>query len=377
MDLNYENILSRLIAEKTVNPPGNELELCIYLDEVLSEIGFETEIQNLGNNRGNIVAKYGSDNPDIKLMLTGHLDVVGIDDGWITDPFVLTKKNNKYFGRGTCDMKGAIATMVSASFKFLEYNKNINNQLILAFVCDEEVTGNGSKELVKSDVSADYVIIGEPTNMDVCIAHRGVNRYKLTIKGKAGHASNPDNSTNSLYFTAKIISEIEKLQEKLSKIKHKILPSPSIVTTIVKGGVQGNSIPEICELIVDRRTIPLEDKDYVEKEIKEIVGRVNKEYPTCDVEYSTIAWIPATEPKENAILPNIAENVLRNINIDTTIKDFPAGCDQYIFSEKNMDTILIGPGSLKQAHTANEYIEISELEKAEQFYMALMEKILL
>ena len=267
--------------------------------------------------------------------------------------------------------------MVSASFKFIEDNRNIKNQLILAFVCDEEVTGNGSKELVKSGVFADYVVIGEPTNMDVCIGHRGVDRYKLTIKGKAGHASNPNNSTNSLYFTAKIISEIEKLQERLSKIKHRILPSPSIVTTIVKGGVQGNSIPEICELIVDRRTIPLEDRDYVENEIEEIVERVSKEYPTCEVSYSSIAWIPATEPKENALLPNIAENVLKSINIDTTIKDFPAGCDQYIFSGKNMDTILVGPGSLKQAHTANEYIEVSELEKAERFYIALMKSLLL
>ena len=371
-----EDLLKTLVSHQTVNPPGNELQLCESLAHLLSDLGFETKIQNIAPNRGNIIAVAGSKNPQKSLMLTGHLDVVGIDDGWSSDPFTLTNKDSRYYGRGVCDMKGAIAAMILAAQKYVKQESLEQNQLILAFVADEEVSGEGTRYLLQSGIVADCAVIGEPTQMNVCVAHRGVDRYKVTIYGEAGHASKPKNESNPLYVAANLLLGIETQQSILALKSHPVLPPPSITATIVNGGVQGNAIPETCSVIVDRRTIPGEDHRFVLNEANGIINSVLKKYPLCHTDISSIAWIPPTEPLKNSPLQHIAYKVLKDMHIPSEITYFPAGCDQYQFINHGIDTVLIGPGSLAQAHTTNEYIEVNQLEEAAEFYFRLMQTIL-
>lgn len=226
--------------------------------------------------------------------------------------------------------------------------------------------------MLDSGIYADYVVIGEPTMLDIGIAHRGVNRYQVTIEGQAGHASAPQCSKNPLYAGAKIVTAVESLQETLQQKNHPILPSPSIAATIFTGGVQGNAVPQLCNIVVDRRTIPGETDAWIQNEIAALIAPVQQRYPAYQFQVTGIAQIPPCVLHADAKLPSIGKRALHTMGKDAVIRDFPAGCDLYQFVEKGMEAILVGPGSLAQAHTADEFIEIEQLMHGQTFYKQLI-----
>lgn len=369
-----EEILKGLLEIDTTNPPGNETTAALWLKNVLQPLGFTITVQEVAPGRSNLIAVLEGAQPGETLALSGHLDVVAADKSqWNSPPFTLEKREGRFYGRGTSDMKGGIAAMVAAACAFASNKDEMKGRLALVFVADEELFGTGSAAYVQQSVKPDMVVIGEPTSMEVCIAHRGATRYMLDFIGKSGHAGLPQKAHNPIYDAARFCLEAEKQNSLLDAKQHPVLPPPSIAVTILHAGEQSNSIPGVCKLTVDRRTLPEENRTLILSEIEEILERAKV---TTAAKPEFIVEMPGGEPVENAKIGKICQGVLEKMGRTARLRDFEACCDQHFFTTAGIDCVLVGPGNLAQAHTANEFIEAEELETARIFYQELIQKVL-
>lgn len=368
------DILDTLIAIDTVNPPGNEHAAVIYLLEVFKEMPFACEVQNVSPGRSNLLAKLAG-KPGPELVLCGHLDTVAADPSqWTGDPFAMRRDGGRVYGRGVSDMKGGISAMVAAAREFIDEKRELSGTLSLLFVADEECGTMGAKRYIACGGRPDAVIIGEPTNMDVCIACRGVTRYHVDVVGKSGHASRPEDAVNPLPVAGKFIQLACARNDSLKSIRHPILPPPTITPTMIVGGEQPNSIPGHCRVTIDRRTLPHENRASVLEEYEEL-RRGIPEAGMLGVP-DVFIDVPAGQGMPGSTLGARCQAILKDMGLDATICDFPAGSDQFAFSERGIDSVLLGPGNIAQAHTANEYIEISQLSLARRFYLNLVKEYL-
>lgn len=377
----YLDLLSKLIEFDTSNPPGNELVCANFLKIYLEQYGFQTKIQvnPTDPNRGNIIATIG--NPNGKsLIYNGHLDVVPASQDWTSDPFSANILNNKLYGRGSCDMKGGIVTMIEASLQLIEEGFNFENgQLILVFVYDEELHDLGVKHYIDSEdfIKADFAIISEPSNLDLCIAHRGVVRYTLSILGKSTHAGVPSEGINAITNAAIAIESLKPLMEKLSRRTHEILPPPTLTPTTIHGGEKDNIVPGKIDIQIDRRTLPDESIDFCQSQITAIMENLKMEYKDFNYKIEPYVQVDAGYVSKDSELVNICASTYSSLFNDTVnITDFSGCNDQNFFINAGIPTVVFGPGNLNVAHTVDEYVPIEDLKKSIKFFKELAKNIL-
>ncbi|WP_051436845.1 M20 family metallopeptidase [Brachyspira alvinipulli] len=374
-------LLDELIKFDTSNPVGNEKECALYLENVLKSFGFTTSVQIIDGypNRANLVASIGSKFGK-KLMYNGHLDVVPPGDNWKTSPFNITLKDNKIYGRGTCDMKGGIASMVSAALQLVEDGFNFDNgELILVFVADEELNNLGMKHYLKSSefVKADYAIISEPTNGEFCIAHRGVARYEISIKGVSCHAGVPANGINAIVNASHAVIKLDELNNKLSLKKHEILPPPTLVPTIINGGTKDNVLPDVVRINVDRRTLPDEDQYTCMKEIEDSFSSLKNSVNGFNYEIKPYIYLKAGYISKNSEIVNECSKVYKNIFNREAVANYFAACNEQNFLiEAGIPTIIYGPGDLNQAHTVDEFVTTDSLYESTKFFYEFAKSVL-
>ncbi len=368
------DLLHKLVAAKTVYPPGNEAAAARILQDVLADIGFATTLDEIQPGRANLVATLrGGPGPEI--ALSGHLDVVAADaDHWQSDPFTLRLDGGRAYGRGVCDMKGAISSMVAAARDLVRSGAARRGAVSLIFVVDEEVNALGSRHYARSGGRPDAVIIGEPTNMDVCVAHRGCVRYHLDIAGQAGHASKPDKCVNPINIAARLTWVIETANKGLASLKHPLLPSPTMAVTMISAGEQPNVIPGTCRITVDRRVLPGENEESIRREVKTLVGTLAPEEAARVSEPLFFVSVGASEQLPGSGLADECRGILAGMGLEPKTKPFTAACDHFVFIDAGVDCLLVGPGDIAQAHTADEYVELEQLALARDFYLAFLRK---
>lgn len=370
------SLLGALVALRSVNPPGNEKPVAEYLARELAALGFSTEVQEILPGRANLVARLLGGEPGREVVLSGHLDVVAaVPEQWSRDPFVLHEEGGRLYGRGVVDMKGAISCMVAAAKDLIDGGGHFKGTLTLLFVADEEAGTAGTLHYVASGAKPDAVIIGEPTTMDVCVAHRGVARYEVEIAGRSGHASRPDDALNPITLAAKLALEIDRRNRELSARRHPVLPPPSIAVTMFDAGEQPNTIPGRCRLVIDRRTLPDESTDFLRDELRDMWLRAAPDSaPGALSEPKFTALTTAGSTLPGSTLAEDCRRVLAGLGVDARIRDFPAGCDQFAFAEAGVDCLLIGPGGIDRAHTVDECVGLDQLDLARRFYRAFIKE---
>ncbi len=372
--------LKKLIAFKTVNPSGNEREAAEYIGELLLDMGFEVKYAHLNESRSSLVASYGNGEGKT-LCFNGHLDVVPANNqGWTSDPFEAVVKDGKIFGRGSCDMKGGIAAMLAASKKLVDEHKEIKGRLVLTFVADEELDNLGMHSILDFPEvkTADYVVIGEPTSLNINIAHRGTARYIIKVKGKSCHSSKPQEGINAVYKMCAVINEIERHNEALALIKHEILPPPSIAVVMIDGGEKDNIIPGECSIRVDRRLIPGDTKESVKKELTELLERIKSKDSQLDYEITPYIYLASGEVKKDSdVVRTVEAAYVDCFEKNPVVCEFQATCEQTLLTTKGIPTLIFGPGSIDQAHTINEFVNESELYDCVRLYNKLMCNVLL
>jgi len=371
-------LLKDIIAFNTVNPPGNELALAEYIRALGQNIGVEAELDVIDENRANALLHVAGKKPDApSLMLNGHMDVVPATGDWKSEPFILEERNGKLYGRGTSDMKGGIACMIAALEQLAEEKFEFGGDLYLLFSADEECNNLGIKHFLKNPRKADYCIIGEPTMLKFCVAHRGVCRHKVIIEGKSCHASNPDNGINSVAKMAYFVQEIDKLNDRLRSGKHQILPASTVAVTTIKGGEKHNIIPDYCEAVLDWRTLPEESEEYVRGELTAILNKLSDYGKLFKYRLELIIYLGAgnLDPADTLVKKS-AKAYKASFGQEAFIEGFLACGEQSIFIGNGIKAMFCGPGDIAQAHTTDEYIEVDQLNKAVVLYKNIIKEIL-
>ncbi|MHC1761685.1 MAG: M20 family metallopeptidase [Negativicutes bacterium] len=368
--------LHELIAYQSINPPGDENQLAECVGRMASELGADVTFQEVLPGRKNIIAQWTFGPGLTHLLFNAHLDVVPPTPGvWFDDPFKMVVIDEKAYGRGACDTKGSLASMLTGIILALSESKKLDGKLTLTGVIGEETGGIGTQYFVRNlkPTKEKYLaVVGEPTGLDIVIAHKGISRRKIIIRGKAAHASDPAAGDNAIYTVAKIAVEIEKLNEQLSFKKNPLLGSPCVSATVIKGGVKDNVIPDYCELSIDRRRIPGEDKNILDIEIEKILEKIAK-----NADYTIEDLGSDKEPVEisnnEAIVQLAQASIYQALGRQVEPTIFIAGTDMpFLVQEGRIPTIVLGPGYLAQAHTVNEFVPVEQLVDAVQVYASII-----
>lgn len=355
------NILENLIAVNTTNPPGNEKAAAEYLYRLFEMEGIRAHIQDLGGNRANLTASYGQGEPEI--IFCGHLDVVPAAEDWLLPPFQMTRVGELLYGRGAADMKGGVAAMSAVLLKLARDRVKLSGTLTLVFVADEECGNLGMRNFLKEKCNAAFAVIGEPTGLQVAVAHRGVLRDYVDIMAAPYHAALPSQHNNAMQNAAKAINAIFGMNETLAQYTHAFLPAPGIAVTQVEGYEKDNIVPGHVRILTDFRILPgmtYEECRRLEEQALEGIGncRLSKHF-----------FMPGGETDaEHEFVKRccrIGEQVLGGRQEPVA---FDASCEQCFLVEQGIPTIICGPGSLRQAHTSEEYVEEGQIRLAEKYY---------
>lgn len=365
----YE-ILEQLIQIDTSNPPGNEKMAAEYLHDLFHANQIPTRIQDLGNNRANIIASYGEGEPEI--IFCGHLDVVPASEKWTYSPFALTRVGERLYGRGTSDMKGGVAAMSAVLIELARKKIKLQGRLTVIFVADEEASNLGMHEFLKEKRNTLFAVIGEPTELRVAVAHRGVLRDYIDIIDHSYHAALSAQYHNAMQNSAKAIISIFQLNEKLKQYRHNILPSPSIAVTMAEGYENDNIVPGRVRLMTDFRILPGMHFDECRR-LEESALTEAGEY-----EISRHFFLPGGEiDYEDEIVRRCCRIGIELGQGENKPVAFDASCEQCLMVEQGIPTIICGPGDLKQAHTVDEYVEEEQLYLAEKYYFRMVQEFLM
>ena len=249
------DLLSRMIACNTTNPDGKEEALSQLLCDEMKKMGMKAQVQPIIPQRANVIGEIGEG--EKALLLNGHLDVVPAVGEWSSDPFVMTERDGKFFGRGTADMKGPIAAMMAAMKWHLENTERLPGRVKMAFDADEELGTIGIHKLLEEDHDQ-YLgaVIGEPSMLEVCVTHKGLIRMRVNLHGKGAHASTPKAGVNSIEKAADAIIALRAANEELGQKEHPLLPRRTLTVTMIEGGEKENVIPSYCSFLLDIRPFP-------------------------------------------------------------------------------------------------------------------------
>lgn len=369
--------LHKAIAVDTSNPPGNEKALAEYTRNVLAEYGIAAEVQDLGSNRANLVARVRGTRPGPVLAFNGHLDTVPVHDTWDAPPLECVIANGRATGLGAVDMKGAIAAMISAALEIKSDPAiHMAGELMLVFVADEEKQNTGAKRFLREKPSIDYVVIGEPTNLDLVTSNRGVLRLVITTRGVASHCSNPVSGQNAIYKMARLVTTLEEYAGRIARGDREYSRKPSLAVTLVRGGTAENITPDFCEFALDRRLVAGETMDGVEGEIRAALD-VSSKAERFDYEVRRLEELAAWgAPAESRLLRHCVTAYERCFHRKPLAKDLGATSEAGLFAAAGADTVIFGPGDIRFAHARNEGVPIAQLEQAASFYIELAKEIL-
>jgi len=368
-------ILKDLISFDTTSYKSN-LDLIKYIEKYLDIYNIKSHIIfDITGKKANLYATIGS-NKNEGIMLSGHTDVVpALENQWESDPFSLTEKNNKLHGRGTADMKSFIALVLSRVPKII--NSNLSKSFHLAFSYDEEVGCVGVHRLIdllkKTEFKPTLCIVGEPTNMDVVIGHKGKCGHEVKIKGLACHSGQAPLGVNAINYAAKLISFISDLAKEKSKngpfdYDYEI-PYTTLHTGVVSGGTVINIVPESCNFEFEIRYIAEDKPKDLIKKIKAysnefLIPEMHKISEKTGINIREKVSYPGLSIDENSELVKLTKDLLN----EDKHKKVIFGTEGGLFQKKlNIPTVVCGPGNIDQAHKPDEYITKEQLLKGGLF----------
>ncbi|MEM2991471.1 MAG: M20 family metallopeptidase [Halobacteria archaeon] len=369
--------LCELVKVNTENPPGLEGNIVVPLGDLLKDLGADVELQEVMKNRPNVIASLGDRNSRRSIILCTHTDVVPTGDvrRWRFPPFSGRVSRHRVYGRGACDAKGALAAMIEAMRAFAD--SNLEGRVMLAAVMGEEdAESKGARHALELGLKGNCAIIGEPTNLRVETAHKGGIRPRITVYGRAAHASSPERGINAIKEMMKLIRALEKHAREVRRRKHPLLGGASLTVTLIKGGDRINVIPEECSIHIDRRLIPGETPEAAKEELKNTVEQIiHKLKIKAEVKIET--KYPPAEVSESELIVKLAREAAEEITgVKQKPSGFKAGCDMWVFTKNGIPAVILGPGSLNEAHTINEFVEIDQVLNCARIYSQIIEKSL-
>ena len=380
--------LMQAIRFRTENPPGSEGPLAEFLASRLREMGAAVSFQELAPGRLNVVgiidfggAGDGSVPQRASLTLTSHMDVVAAKGGLERDLFTPTLEQDLLYGRGAVDAKGPLIAMLNACAAVVTAVRNgysLHGRLVFAGVADEESGGHGTRLLVEKGPLTQYAIVGEPTELQVVLGHRGSYRRKVTFWGKAAHSSDPSRGVNAIYRAARFALEVEQWNGRLQGKRDLLFGSACVSANVIEGGSKVTVIPDRCSVQLDRRLLPGETTEAAHSELLEILERLRKNDPTLEFELEDLGMDkqPAVVHRDAPVVKALEAAVQDVTGQAPVLAGYPAGTDMTFLAAAGVQTAIFGPGSLAQAHTANEFVRVEDLWAAVEVYALTAARLL-
>ncbi|WP_230492848.1 acetylornithine deacetylase [Martelella alba] len=326
-------------------------------------LGFKVEIQPVPGTRNkyNMLASLGSGTGG--LLLTGHTDTVPFDQGrWTRDPFTLTEQDNRLYGLGTADMKGFFAFILD-SLRNIDAAK-LQKPLYVLATADEETTMAGASYFAQSSLlRPDCAIIGEPTSLQPVRAHKGHMSNAIRIMGQSGHSSDPTLGVNAIELMHEAISHLLTLRNTLQQRYHHpsfVIPYPTMNLGHIHGGDAANRICGCCELHMDIRPLPGLTLDDLNGLLAEALAPVSERWPGRLTIAALHPPIPGYECPPDGALVQVVENLLKT---KTEIVNY---CTEAPFIQQLCPTLVLGPGSINQAHQPDEYLDTAYIKPTRQ-----------
>lgn len=342
------------------------------LSEWLSGLGFHCELLPLPNHpdKVNLLATLGQGHGG--LVLAGHLDTVPFDEGaWCSDPFKLTERDGRLYGLGTSDMKSFLALAIEAAREFA--GQTLKQPLIILGTADEEITLGGARALaVAGRPKARYAVIGEPTGLKPVRIHKGNLAESIRVQGKSGHASNPGLGLNAVEGMHRVLQALLVFRDELAQGQRSemfTVPHSTLNPGCIHGGDAPNRIPACCELRVDLRFLPGMDLAALRSEMRQ---RASAALAGSDyrIEFDSLyPGCPAFETSATAAIVKACEELTGHA---AGAVDFAT--EGAIFNDMGIETVVLGPGDIAQAHQPDEYLALDRIEPTVQLLRRLIQK---
>jgi acetylornithine deacetylase len=349
-------LLAGLVAIDSINPdlvPGGagEANVAAFVAAWLERAGLEVSLEEAAPGRPNVVATAagsGGGREGRSLLLNAHMDVVGVEG--MTDPFSPRIEAGRLYGRGGFDMKGGLAAIMLAAARVA--GAGLRGDVIVTAVCDEEYASLGS-EAIAARVWADAAIVTEPTGLDVCVAHKGFLWLEIETEGVAAHGSRPDLGVDAIAAMGGVLTGIEQLARALSAgPSHPLLGTGSIHASLIQGGSELSSYPDRCTLSVERRTIPGETRELVERQVRELAAgaAVRTTFERAPFEVDPGADIVAAVRRHAASV----------LGREPAVVGHSAWMDAAVLSAAGIPTVVFGPTGAG-AHATEEWVDIASV----------------
>jgi len=370
-------LLSDLVAIESINPSmkgskNGEAVIGNYVFDYLKGLGLEVKQEEALPGRFNILGRLAGVNSRSRLLFEAHLDTMPVE-GMEIDPFQAKIEEGRLYGRGSCDDKASVAAMLYA-LKIAKEQGRPNSDIYFLGSVDEEYTFKGILHFLKGGFWAQGAVVGEPTELDLVIAHKGMVRWRIIVTGKAAHSSKPQEGINAIVKMARIINEIESsIQPRLSLMSHPLVGPATLSIGKIEGGIQINIVPDRCVIELDRRLIPGEGADSVLASFQELLMEMKSQDPELQVAMEPPFLVDhplETDEKEEVV--GVAKRAITEVLGQLKLKGVPYGTDGSKTARAGIPTIVLGPGSIDQAHTASEFVETDQVVKATEIYARMM-----
>ncbi|MFO1043392.1 MAG: M20 family metallopeptidase [Planctomycetaceae bacterium] len=378
-------LLKDLVSIPSVNPMGRDVSgpefyegrVTAYLENYLSRLNVPFEIVELASGRANVLARLDGNKSSRTILLDAHQDTVPVD-GMTIPPFEPTEKEGRVYGRGSCDVKGGMASMLAAFTRLATERPAGMANVVLSCSCDEEATSIGINHLAASwtgkatpyrlcPKGPDVAIVAEPTELNIVVAHRGATRWKLRTAGRACHSSRPSEGVNAIYRMARVLQLLEEYAAWLpgSRPAHPLCGPATLSVGLISGGSSVNVVPDGCVIELDRRVIPGEENLAVQTEIANYLRERLDFELVHEAPYCTS---PALGDDLNGSLAQQLGQTISSVVGPRQIIGVPYGTHASRLARIGIPSVVFGPGNIGQAHTKDEWIAIDQLRQAADVY---------
>jgi acetylornithine deacetylase len=366
-----ERLLSDLVAIDSVNPDlvasaTGEYKIAIYIANWLERAGMEVQFIESKSGRPNIVGIARGTGGGKTLLLNGHMDTVG--SGGMENPHKPIIKGGRLYGRGAYDMKGGLAACMLALVAAKK--QHLRGDVVFTAVIDEEYASLGTQQLA-TRFHADGAIVAEFTELQVILAHRGFVWLEVETQGRAAHGSRPDLGIDAIVKMGKVLAELEKLDLNLrSNHTHPLLGSGSVHASLIAGGKELSTYPDRCLLTIERRTLPGETPIQIEREVQEIIEKIqNSDTSFKAVVRRGLDRAPLETPEETEIVKAVQAAARKVLKRFLPIAGVPFWTDAALLSSAGIPAILLGPSG-SGAHADEEWVELASVRTCADLYLA-------
>lgn len=363
--------LSALVRINSINPdlaPGapGEREIVKYVASNLKVLDLDVKTVEATKGRPSLIATLKGKGGGKSLLLNGHIDTVGVDE--MPNPFSAEMRDNKLYGRGAYDMKGSVAACMAALKALIDSKAELKGDVILTAVADEEYASLGTAEVLQH-VTADAAIVTEPTEMEICLAHKGFIWLEVEVQGRAAHGSRFDEGVDANMRMGRFLAELDQLEQELRARKpHPLVGPPSLHAAILRGGTELSMYAANSKLQIERRTIPDETEAQVVNEIQSILDRLAKSDSTFNATVKTLLVRDSMEVAADSPIVQALSHAATDLLVkQPPFVGRPFWMDAALISSAGIPTVVMGPVGAG-AHAKVEWVDLGSVEEMAMIY---------